>query len=128
MALQAKVWTEMRVSVNIKQELPGRVITHELHRLSIKESLENTEILRFHRSFAAVNGTLGRIMDYNGSQCLYQTDIAGTCQFLCHKSQYCANFSFTMIFLRRPGPLIWPRTSGASIIKRSKAVFNLHYN
>jgi hypothetical protein len=30
MVLQAGLWAEMRVSVNIKQELPGRVGTHQL--------------------------------------------------------------------------------------------------
>jgi hypothetical protein len=32
MGLQAGLWAEMRVSVNIKQELPGRVRTHQLQR------------------------------------------------------------------------------------------------
>jgi hypothetical protein len=47
MGLQAGLWAEMRVSVNIKQELPGRVGTHQLRRLDIKEPFENTKILRF---------------------------------------------------------------------------------
>jgi hypothetical protein len=47
MGLQAGLWTEMRVRVNIKQELPVRVETHQLQRLGIKESLGNTEILIF---------------------------------------------------------------------------------
>jgi hypothetical protein len=63
MVLQARLWTEMKVSVHIKQELPGRVETHQLQRLGIKESFENTEILRYFRSFAAITGTSGRIMD-----------------------------------------------------------------
>jgi hypothetical protein len=63
----------MKVSVYIKQKLPGRVETHQLQRLGIKESFENTEIQRFLRSFAAVNGTSGRIIVRNKSQCQYQT-------------------------------------------------------
>jgi hypothetical protein len=81
LGLQAGLWTEMRVSVNIKQELPGRVGTHQLERLGIKESFESTEIQRFHRSFTAVNGTSGWIMAKNESQCLYQTDKAETSSF-----------------------------------------------
>jgi hypothetical protein len=36
------------------------------------------------------------------------------------------NFSFNDDFFRRPGPLIWPRTSWALILKRLKAVFHSH--
>jgi hypothetical protein len=50
----------MRVSDYIKQELPGRVETHQLQRLGIKESFENTEIQRYFRSFPAITGTSGR--------------------------------------------------------------------
>jgi hypothetical protein len=57
MGLQAGLWTEMRVSVYIKQELPGRVGTYQLQRLSINESFENTVILNIFRSFTAVNAT-----------------------------------------------------------------------
>jgi hypothetical protein len=62
LGLQAGLWTEMRVSVNIKQEVPGKVGTHQLRRVGIKESFENTKIMRFFHSFAAVNGTSGLIM------------------------------------------------------------------
>jgi hypothetical protein len=76
MGHQAGLWTEMRVSFNIKQELPDRVGTHQLRRVGIKEPFENTKILRFFRSFVAVTGTSGRIMDGNEGQCQYQTGIA----------------------------------------------------
>jgi hypothetical protein len=49
---------------------------HQLRRLGIKEPFENTKFQRFFRSFAAVNGTSGQIMDGNESQCQYQTGIA----------------------------------------------------
>jgi hypothetical protein len=58
----ARAWPLLRVSVNIKQELPGRVGTHQLRRLGIKEPFENTKILRLFRPFVAVYGTAGRIM------------------------------------------------------------------
>jgi hypothetical protein len=44
MGLQAGLWSETKVSVSIKQEMPGRVGTHKLQRLGIKEPFENTEI------------------------------------------------------------------------------------
>jgi hypothetical protein len=50
----------MKVSVYIKQELSGRVETNQLQRLGIKEPFENTEILRYFRSFAAITGVLGQ--------------------------------------------------------------------
>jgi hypothetical protein len=74
-------------------------------------------------SFAAVNGTSGRTMGRNQCLCLYQTNIAETCQFKCHQTQYFADFSINYDFLRWPGPLIW---SCASIFKRPKAVFHDH--
>jgi hypothetical protein len=101
----------MKVSVYIKKELTGRVQTHQLQRLGIKESFENTDIQRFLRSFEAINGTSGRIMVRNESQCLYETDKAETCSFKCHNTQYFINFSFNYDFFTRLGPLIWPRTS-----------------
>jgi hypothetical protein len=61
MGLQVGLWTEMRVSVNIKQKVPGKVGTHQLRRLGIKEPFENTKILRFFRSFAAVTGLQARL-------------------------------------------------------------------
>jgi hypothetical protein len=66
----------MRVSVNIKQEVPGKVGTNQLRRVGIKEPFENTKIQSFFRSFVAVTGISGRIMDENESQCQYQTGIA----------------------------------------------------
>jgi hypothetical protein len=54
-------WTEMRVRVYMKQELPGRVRTRQLRRQGIKEPFENIEILRFFRSFAA---QMGLQLDY----------------------------------------------------------------
>jgi hypothetical protein len=68
MGLQDRLQAELKVSVYIKQELPGRLKTHQLQRLGIKE---NIEILRFFLSFAAITGTSGRIMDGNESQCHY---------------------------------------------------------
>jgi hypothetical protein len=53
----------MRVSVIIKQEVPGRVETHQLRRVGIKERFENTKIQRFFLSFVVVNGTSGQIMN-----------------------------------------------------------------
>jgi hypothetical protein len=63
LGLQAGLWTEMRVSLNVKQEVTGKVGTHQLQRLGIKETFENTEILSYFRSFAAITGTLVWIMD-----------------------------------------------------------------
>jgi hypothetical protein len=61
---------EMKVNVNIKLELAGRVGTHQLRRLGVEEPFENTENLRIFRSFVAVNETSGRIMARNKSQSL----------------------------------------------------------
>jgi hypothetical protein len=124
MGLQAGAWAEMRVNVFIKQELPSKIDTHQLRRLGIKESFENSRILRMFCSFVAVNGTTGRIMGRNVSQCLYQADVAEKCQCKFQQTKIFADFSLNNEFFRRPGPLIWPRTSCASIFKRPKAVFH----
>jgi hypothetical protein len=52
----------------------------------IKESSENAESI--FRSFVTVNRTLDWPIGRNDSQCLYWTDIAGTCQFKCHQTQF----------------------------------------
>jgi hypothetical protein len=46
------------------------------------------------------NGTSGRTMGRNKSQGVYQTNIAETCKFKCHQTQYFANFSFNDDFYR----------------------------
>jgi hypothetical protein len=51
MGLQARLQAELKISINIKQEVPGKVghinntsATHQLRRVGIKEPFENTKI------------------------------------------------------------------------------------
>jgi hypothetical protein len=63
MGLQARLQAELKVSVYIKQKLPGKVEIHQLQRLGIKEPFGNTKIQRFFCSFVAITETSGWIMD-----------------------------------------------------------------
>jgi hypothetical protein len=49
MGLQAGLWTEMRVSANIKQKLSVRVGTHQLQRLGILRKYRNSDIFSLVR-------------------------------------------------------------------------------